>query len=117
MVLAIWLLVFTLFTFELYRLVGFKDIWNRYQMFFTKKYWINYNTIEFCAWMAKAIIIIPSLIFGIELWWGHWITLITSSLLIWASMKKKLPTLILFNTIWIGISLLVLIRHYILQLQ
>jgi|LauGreDrversion4_2_1035121.scaffolds.fasta_scaffold343832_4 hypothetical protein len=117
MVLAIWLLVFTLFTFELYRLVGFKDIWNRYQMFFTKKYWINYNTIEFCAWMAKAIIIIPGLIFGIELWWGHWITLITSSLLIWASMKKKLPTLILFNTIWIGISLCVLIRHYILQLQ
>jgi len=113
MVLAIWLLVFTLFTFELYRLVGFKDIWNRYQMFFTKKYWINYNTIEFCAWMAKAIIIIPSLIFGIELWWGHWITLITSSLLIWASMKKSLPTLILFNTIWIGISLTILIKHYV----
>jgi hypothetical protein len=33
--------------------------------------------------------------------------------LIWASMKKSLPTLILFNTIWIGISLWILIKHYI----
>jgi hypothetical protein len=113
MILVVWLLAFTLFTFELYRLVGFRNIGNRYRMLFKSGYWVNYNLIEFCAWMAKALIIIPGLIFGVELWWGHWITLITSSLLIWASMKKKLPTLILFNTIWIGISLLVLIRHYI----
>lgn len=82
-------------------------------MFFNKEYWINYNTIEFCSWMAKAIIIIPGLVFGIELWYMHYITLVTSSLLIWASMKKSLPTLILFNTIWIGISLTILIRHYL----
>ena len=82
-------------------------------MFFNKEYWINYNTIEFASWMAKAIIIIPGLVFGIELWYMHYITLVTSSLLIWASMKKSLPTLILFNTIWIGISLTILIRHYL----
>jgi len=113
MLLQIWLAVFIAVIIALYCLVGIGNIGERYRMFFTKGYWINYNTIEFCAWMAKAIIIIPGLVFGIELWWGHWITLLTSSLLIWASMKKSLPTLILFNTIWIGISLVVLIRHYI----
>lgn len=82
-------------------------------MFFSKEYWINYNVIEFASWMAKAIIIIPGLVFGIELWYMHYITLLTSSLLIWASMKKSLPTLILFNTIWIGISLSILIKHYV----
>ena len=80
-------------------------------MYFDKKYWTDYNTIELCSWMAKAIIIIPGLIFGIELWYMHFLTLATSSALIWASMRKSLPTLILFNTIWICISLTVIIRH------
>jgi hypothetical protein len=78
-----------------------------------KKYWTNYNTIELAAWMAKAIIIIPGLVFGIELWYMHFLTLLTSALLIWASMKKDLPTLILFNTLWICISLTILVRHLI----
>jgi hypothetical protein len=33
--------------------------------------------------------------------------------LIWASMRKDLPTLILFNTIWILISLTIIIRNLI----
>jgi hypothetical protein len=113
MLLQIWLVVFTAVIIALYTLVGIGNIRERYRMFFRKRYWIDYNVIEFSAWMAKALIIIPGLVFGIELWWGHWITLVTSSLLIWASMKKSLPTLILFNTIWIGISLWILIKHYI----
>ena len=82
-------------------------------MFLDKKYWTDYNVIEFAAWFAKAIIIIPGLVFGIEIWQFHFITLITSSLLIWASMRKDLPTLILFNTIWICISLTILVKHLI----
>lgn len=113
MLLAIWLFVFIGFITMLYGIVGFKNVFGRYRMFFSKKYWANYNLIEFLSWMAKAIIIIPGLIFGYEVWWAHWITLTTSSLLIWASMKKSLPTLILFNTIWIGISLTILIRYYL----
>ena len=113
MLLAYWLPIFIIYIFVLYKITGFENIKDRYKMFFNKEYWINYNTIEFAAWMAKAIIIIPGLVFGIELWYMHYITLITSSLLIWASMKKSLPTLILFNTIWIGISLTILIRHYL----
>jgi hypothetical protein len=37
--------------------------------------------------------------------------LTTSSALIWASMRKSLPTIILFNTIWICISLTIIIRN------
>jgi hypothetical protein len=113
MVLTYWLFIFTIYIFTLYKLTGLEILKDIYQMFFSKEYWINYNVIEFASWMAKAIIIIPGLVFGIELWYMHYITLITSSLLIWASMKKSLPTLILFNTIWIGISLSILIKHYV----
>ena len=80
-------------------------------MFTNKTYWTDYNVIEFCAWMAKAMIIVPGLIFGVEIWYLHFITLTTSSLLIWASMRKSLPTLIVFNTIWIIISLTIIIRN------
>jgi hypothetical protein len=80
-------------------------------MFTDKEYWNDYNTIEFCAWMAKAAIIIPGLVFGKEIWWLHFLTLLTSSLLIWASMRKSLPTLIVFNTLWIGISLSIILKH------
>jgi len=95
----------------LYSIIGWKKIFKRYKMFLDKKYWTDYNTIEFAAWFTKAIIIIPGLVFGIELWYLHFLTLITSALLIWASMKKNLPTLIAFNTIWICISLTIIIRN------
>jgi len=93
--------------------VGFDKIWDRIMMFTDKFYWTDYNIIEFSAWMAKAIIIVPGLIFGIEIWYLHFFTLTTSSLLIWASMKKSLPTLIIFNTIWIIISLTIIIKNLI----
>jgi len=97
----------------LYSVIGWKRIFDRYRMFLLKSYWTDYNTIEFASWFAKAIIIIPGLVFGVELWYMHFLTLLTSSLLIWASMRKDLPTLIAFNTIWICISLTILVRHLI----
>ncbi len=109
----IYLIVYLVFTLALYWLVGFRKIWKRILMFRNGKYWTDYNVIEFCAWMAKAIIIVPGLIFGIELWYMHFLTLLTSSLLIWASMRKDLPTLIVFNTIWIVISLTIITRNLI----
>jgi len=106
-----YIIIFFLYLVILYGVIGYKKIFSRYKMYLTKEYWTNYNTIELAAWLAKAIIIIPGLVFGIELWYFHFVTLLTSSLLIWASMRKSLPTLILFNTIWICISLTILIRH------
>lgn len=94
-----------------YNHIGFKKIKFCYGMFFTKKYWTDYNTVEFLSWFAKAIIIIPGLIFGISLWYLYFLTLLTSLSLIWASNKKLLPTLVGFNTIWTWISCMVLAQH------
>ena len=106
-----YIIVFAVFLTVLYLGIGVKKIFKRYAMFLDKSYWTDYNVIEFCAWFAKAIIIIPGLVFGIEIWQLHFLTLLTSSLLIWASMRKNLPTLIIFNTIWIVISLTIIIRN------
>ena len=106
-------LIIIVYILVLYFVVGLRNIVNKYKMYFNNTYWTDYNVIEFFAWMAKASIIIPGLVFGIEIWWLHFLTLATSSLLIWASMKKSLPTLIAFNTIWIVISLIIILRHLV----
>jgi hypothetical protein len=108
-----FILVYIIFIAVLFGFIGYKKIWDRILMFKSKEYWTDYNTIEFSAWMAKAAIIIPGLVFGKEIWWLHFLTLVTSSLLIWASMRKSLPTLIVFNTLWIGISLTIILKHII----
>jgi len=108
-----YIITYVVFIGLLYYIIGVKKISDKLLLFKTKDYWTDYNTIEFAAWMAKAVIIIPGLIFGIEIWYFHFLTLVTSSLLIWASMRKSLPTLILFNTIWIVISLTIILKHLI----
>lgn len=105
------LLVYISSIIILFGVIGYKKIWNKLLMYTDKEYWTNYNTIEFAAWMAKAAIIVPGLVFGKEIWWLHFLTLATSSLLIWASMRKSLPTLIVFNTLWIVISLTIILRN------
>jgi len=107
------IIVYIAFIATLFGLIGYKKIWNKLLMFTDREYWVNYNTIEFAAWMAKAAIIVPGLVFGKEIWWLHFLTLLTSSLLIWASMRKSLPTLIVFNTLWIVISLTIILKHII----
>lgn len=108
-----FILTYVLFITLLYYIIGVKKIWSKLSLYKAKDYWTDYNIIEFAAWMAKAIIIVPGLIFGIEIWYFHFLTLATSSLLIWASMRKSLPTLIVFNTIWIVISLTIILKHLI----
>lgn len=84
-----------------------------YGMWFTREYWTDYNTVEFVSWVAKAIIIVPGLIFGLQIWWLYFLTLGTSLTLIWASNKKLLPTLVGFNTLWAWISCMVLAQHLV----
>ncbi len=84
-----------------------------YGMWFTREYWTDYNIVEFASWAAKAVIIVPGLIFGIQIWWLFFLTLATSLTLIWASNKKLLPTLVGFNTIWVWISCMVLAQHLV----
>jgi len=105
----VWLVLIVL----VYRHITFTKIKECYGMWFTKKYWTGYNTVEFVSWLAKAIIIIPGLIFGIQIWELYYLTLLTSVTLIWASEKKLLPTLVGFNTMWAWLSLMVLAQHWI----
>ena len=97
----------------IYTMTGWKNIKNCYSMWFTRKYWTNYNIIEAASWIAKAIIIIPGLIFGVQIWQFYFIALVTSLSLIWASNKKLLPTLVGFNTLWIWLSMMVIAQHVI----
>jgi hypothetical protein len=97
----------------LYNHIGWRKLKEVYSMWFTKEYWTDYNTVEFLSWLAKAVIIVPGLIFGIQLWWLYWFTLFTSATLVWASYRKLLPTLVGFNTIWIFISIMVLTKHLV----
>jgi hypothetical protein len=109
----VYILTYILYSSILFFIIGYKKIWNKIKLYCDKQYWTDYNIIEFAAWIAKAIIIVPGLIFGVELWYFHFITLVTSSLLIWASMRKSLPTLIVFNMVWIIISLTIIIKNLI----
>ena len=92
---------------------NWRKIVDCYKMWFTKEYWTDYNRVEFASWTAKAFIIVPGLIFGIQIWWLYFLTLATSITLIWASNKKLLPTLVAFNTLWAWISCMVLAQHLI----
>lgn len=104
-------LAFLLFIVVVYTHSNWNEIKECYGMWFTREYWTDYNIVEFASWAAKAIIIIPGLIFGIQIWWLYFLTLITSLSLIWASNKKLLPTLVGFNTIWVWISCMVLAQN------
>lgn len=101
------------FTFIVYKHCKLSQIKKTYLMWFDKKYWTNYNVVEASAWSAKAIIIIPGLLFGIQVWWFFVIALVTSLMLIWASNKKLLPSLIAFNTLWVWIACVALAKHFL----
>jgi len=94
-----------------YTRCGWREIFQCYSMWLTRRYWTNYNIIEAASWVAKAMIIIPGLIFGVHVWQLYFVALFTSMTLIWASNKKLLPTLVGFNTMWIWLSCMVLSRH------
>jgi uncharacterized membrane protein len=105
--------VWAILTGIVYSRTGWQKVKECYGMWFTKEYWTDYNKVEFVSWAAKAIIIVPGLIFGVSLWWLFFLTLVTSLALIWASNRKFLPTLVGFNTIWVWISCMVLAQHLI----
>ena len=46
----------------LYARVGFANIANSYRMWFEDGYWVSYNVVEALAWLAKALVILPGLI-------------------------------------------------------
>ncbi len=106
-------LIFFTITSLVYHRVGFSNIASSYRLWFQDGYWVNYNIVEALAWIAKAAVILPGLIWQKEIWELHLITLFTSALLIWVSERKLLPTMVAFNTLWIGLSTVVIVRNII----
>ena len=105
--------LFLVITTLVYALVGFANIANSYRMWLEDGYWVNYNVVEALAWLAKAAVILPGLIWQKEIWELDIVTLLTSALLIWVSERKLLPTMVAFNTLWIGLSSVVIVRNLV----
>jgi hypothetical protein len=87
--------------------------WYALQTMKYKQYWNLPNTVEFFAFMAKAAIIIPGLLFDTQVWWLYIIALLTSLSLIWSSTVKTLPTIIWFNILWSFLASAAIIKHFI----
>lgn len=77
-----------------------------------KDYWNKENTTEFFAFVVKAIIIIPGLLFGKEIWWLYIFAFISSLGLIWSSTVKTIPTLIWFNILWCILSVIYILKYW-----
>lgn len=99
-------------TAALYYAVGWRRIAGCMKMWLQRDYWTDYNIVEFAAWVTKAVVIVPGLLFGIQIWQLYVLTLVTSAALIWASMRKLLPTLVAFNSLWIVLSTTVIFKHF-----
>lgn len=77
-----------------------------------KEYWDKANTIEFFAFVAKAAIIIPGLLFDFSVWWFYIFALVSSLGLIWSSTVKTIPTLIWFNILWSFLAIIYIAKYW-----
>jgi hypothetical protein len=78
-------------------------------------YWTKPNLVEFIAFIVKAVIIIPGLLFEVQVWWLYIAALVSSTALVWSSTAKTLPTLIWFNILWILLALVAIARHFVIE--
>lgn len=78
-----------------------------------RQYWNKPNTVEFFAFVAKAVIIIPGLLFNKQIWWLYIFALVSSIMLIWSSTVKTIPTLIWFNLLWSVLAITAIIKYWV----
>jgi hypothetical protein len=78
-----------------------------------RAYWNKPNTVEFFAFVAKALIIIPGLLFNKQIWWLYIFALVSSIMLIWSSTVKTIPTLIWFNILWSILATTAIIKYWV----
>ena len=78
----------------------------------SKEYWNRANTVEFFAFIIKSCIIIPGLLFDVNIWWFYIFALVSSLGLIWSSTVKTIPTLIWFNILWSSLAILYILKHF-----
>lgn len=78
----------------------------------SKNYWTRANLVEAWGFGTKLSIIIPGLLFGQQWWWLYIFALVSSIALIWSSTVKTLPTIILFNVVWVILALTAILKHF-----
>lgn len=78
-----------------------------------KEYWTKANSVEFFAFVIKAVIIIPGLLFNYQIWWFYIFALISSLMIIWSSTVKTIPTLIWFNILWTILAITAILKYWI----
>ena len=79
----------------------------------SKAYWTKPNMVEAWGFATKLIIIFPGLLFGVQWWWLYIFAIASSAALIWSSTVKTLPTIILFNVMWIILATIAIAKHFI----
>lgn len=75
-------------------------------------YWSRANTVEALGFATKIAIIFPGLLLGKQFWWLYVFAIISSIALIWSSTVKTLPTIILFNVMWVILASLSIAKHF-----
>ena len=78
-----------------------------------KEYWNRPNIVEAWGFTTKIAIIFPGLLLGKQWWWLYIFAIISSVALIWSSTKKTLPTIILFNVLWVILASASIIKHFV----
>lgn len=78
-----------------------------------KSYWNKANTVEAWGFATKIAIIFPGLLFGYQWWWLYIFAVASSIALIWSSTVKTLPTIILFNVLWVILALTSILKHFL----
>jgi hypothetical protein len=90
-----------------------KKIKNALVTMSNRQYWTKVNFVEFVAFMTKIIIIFPGLIFNYQIWWLYIFAFFSSLALIWTSTEKTLPTIIIFNMMWVILALISILKHFV----
>jgi len=90
----------------------FKKIISAIKTMSSKDYWTRVNTVEAWGFTTKIAIIFPGLLFGYQWWWVYIFAILSSLALIWSSTAKTLPTIILFNVLWVILASLSIIKHF-----
>jgi hypothetical protein len=93
-------------------MVFFKKIINAVKTMSNRSYWTSVNIVEAWGFTTKIAIIFPGLLLGKQWWWLYIFAIISSIALIWTSTQKTLPTIILFNVVWVILASLSILKYF-----
>lgn len=93
--------------------IFFSKITSALRQMSDKSYWNRPNSVEAWGFATKIAIIFPGLLFNKQWWWLYIFAILSSLCLIWSSTKKTLPTIIIFNMLWVILASCAILKHFI----